>query len=136
MNTITIKTTIQAPIEKVWNYWTLPKHIINWNFASNDWCCPSAINNLQPGESFVWRMEAKDGSIGFDFTGTYEKIEKNRLITYKMPDGRNVLISFHPLENEVKVTETFDTEGTHTDEQQRAGWQSILDTFKNYVENN
>ncbi len=73
--TITIQTTINAPLDKVWECWTKPEHITQWNFASNDWCCPSATNELKPDGKLVWRMEAKDGSMGFDFTGTYKKIE-------------------------------------------------------------
>lgn len=132
---ITVSTTINAPIEKVWACWTKPEHIVNWNFASDEWCCPRATNDLEPGKSFVWRMEAKDESFGFDFTGTYSEIIENHSIAYTMTDGRTVSIEFTPLENGVVLSETtFDAEGTNSDEMQRAGWQAILNNFKTYVE--
>jgi len=134
MNRITVKTSVKADIDKVWNYWTKPEHITNWNFASDEWCCPKAENNLHPNEKFSWRMEPKDGSMGFDFEGTYDKIINKKLISYKMSDGRKVDIEFKQNGNEIEVSETFDAEGTNTDEQQRAGWQAILENFKKYVE--
>lgn len=133
-NTITVKTSVNADIDKVWNYWTKPEHIINWNFATDEWCCPKAENDLKPYGKFSWRMEAKDGSVGFDFTGIYDKVIEMELITYKMSDGRLVEIDFSENGNEVTVKETFDVEGTNLDEQQRAGWQAILENFKKYVE--
>ena len=131
---ITVQTTIQAKIDKVWSCWTKPEHITNWNFASDEWCCPKAINDLRPNGTFSWRMEAKDGSMGFDFTGDYEEVIEKELISYKMSDGRQVKIGFMNGENEVTISETFEAEGTNSDEQQRAGWQAILENFKNYVE--
>ena len=131
---ITVETTVNAPISKVWEYWTKPKHIINWNFASNDWHCPRASNDLKSGGEFNWRMEAKDGSMGFDFTGIYDQINENELITYKMSDGRKVEIKFSTIDGEVKLSESFEAEGTNSDEMQRLGWQSILENFKKYVE--
>lgn len=133
---ITVQTTIQADIDKVWNSWTKPEHIINWNFANEEWCCPKAKNDLKTNSKFTYRMEAKDGSMGFDFTGNYEKVIEKELITYKIEDGRLVKIEFSKKENEVIISETFDAEGTNSDEQQRAGWQAILDNFKKYVEQN
>lgn len=133
---ITIKTTIKAPMDKVWDYWTKPEHITKWNFATDEWQCPSATNDLRPNGEFNWRMEAKDSSAGFDFTGIYDKVKVNELITYKMSDGRNVEIHFSEINGEVTISEIFDTEGTNTDEQQRAGWQAILENFKKYVERN
>ncbi len=132
--TITVKTTIKADIHKVWNSWTKPEHIIKWNFANDEWCCPKAENDLKPDGTFSWRMEAKDGSTGFDFTGEYEKVIEKKLITYKMSDGRLVKIDFVENGDEVTISETFDAEGTNSDEQQRAGWQAILENFKKYVE--
>jgi uncharacterized protein YndB with AHSA1/START domain len=134
MNRITVETTVQAHIDKVWDYWTKPEHITNWNFANDEWCCPTAENDLKPNEKFSWRMEAKDGSMGFDFEGTYVKVIEKELISYSMSDGRKVDIEFVQNGNEVKVSETFDAEGTNSDEQQRAGWQAILGNFKKYVE--
>ncbi len=133
---ITVETSIKAPIEKVWEFWTNPQHITNWNFATDEWCCPSAINDLRPNGEFNWRMEAKDGSMGFDFTGKYDEVKLNELITYKMTDGRTVAINFLEFNNEVKLTEAFEAEGIHSGEQQRAGWQAILENFKKYVETN
>lgn len=133
---ITVETTIKAPISKVWESWTKPEHITNWNFASDEWYCPKAMNDLQSGGKFNWRMEAKDGSLGFDFTGVYDQIIDNELITYKMSDGRKVEIRFAEINNEVKLSESFEAEGTNSDEQQKAGWQAILSNFKNYVEQN
>lgn len=131
---ITVETEIDASIDKVWDYWILPEHIVNWNFASDEWCCPAATNDLKPGGEFVWRMEAKDGSMGFDFTGTYVKIDKEELITYTMTDGRKVEIHFVAEGNKTKLIESFEAEGTNSDELQRAGWQEILNNFKKYVE--
>ena len=134
MDKIKVSTSLKASLHTVWEYWTNPIHITNWNFANDDWCCPVAENNLEPNGTFSWRMEAKDGSVGFDFRGIYDQIVEHKLISYKMEDGRNVDIEFIQKENEVVVTETFDAEGTHSDEQQRAGWQAILENFKKYVE--
>ncbi len=134
MNRITVKVSVKADIDKVWNCWTDPEHITNWNFATEEWCCPKAENNLRPNEKFSWRMEAKDGSMGFDFEGTYNKIAEKEWISYKMSDGRKVDIEFTQNGNEIQVSETFDAEGTNSDELQRAGWQAILGNFKKYVE--
>ncbi|MFN3196487.1 MAG: SRPBCC family protein [Chlorobiota bacterium] len=133
-NRITVQCTINSDIDKVWESWTKPDHIINWNFASDEWCCPTAENDLKPGGKFISRMESKDGSMGFDFGGIYEEVKEKELISYKMQDGRKVDIRFISSGNNVEVVETFDAEGTNADEQQRAGWQSILNNFKNYVE--
>ena len=134
MNRITVKVSVKADIDKVWNCWTDPEHITNWNFATDEWCCPKVENNLRPNEKFSWRMEAKDGSVGFDFEGTYNKIAEKEWISYKMSDGRKVDIEFTQNGNEIQVSETFDAEGTNSDELQRAGWQAILGNFKKYVE--
>ena len=131
---ITIETTIVSQIDTVWECWTKPEHIDNWNFATDEWKCPSAENDLRVGGNFSWRMEAKDGSMGFDFTGTYQKVVDNELITYKMSDGRAVSVKFSDSGNEVQLSESFEAEGTNSDEQQRAGWQAILGNFKKYVE--
>ena len=132
--TITVQITIHADLEKVWSCWTEPNHITHWNFASEEWCCPKAKNDLKPNGEFSWRMEAKDGSIGFDFTGVYQTIIENELITYKMVDERLVKIDFIKQGNEVTLVETFEAEGTNSDELQRVGWQAILANFKGYVE--
>jgi uncharacterized protein YndB with AHSA1/START domain len=131
---ITVATTVNAPVQKVWDCWTKPEHITQWNNASDDWHTPSAKNDLRVGGSFVSRMEAKDGSMGFDFSGVYDAIRINEYIEYTIADGRKVKISFSGADNSTKVSESFDAENTHTHEMQKAGWQSILDNFKKYTE--
>ena len=133
-NKITVQTTVQADLRKVWEFWTRPEHIVNWNFASDDWCCPSATNDLRPNGAFNWRMESKDGKMGFDFTGTYDKISDGKLISYTMSDGRTVHIRFEPKGDGVDLSETFEAEETNSLELQRTGWQAILGNFKRYVE--
>lgn len=131
---ITIEATIKAPVEKVWNYWSAPKHIVQWNNASHDWHTPHAENDLRSGGKFSSRMEAKDGSLGFDFTGVYDQVKKHELITYSINDGRKVSVTFSADKNKTKITEAFEVENTHSIEQQKTGWQAILDNFKKYTE--
>ena len=131
---ITVHTTIQAPIEKVWQCWTGPEHITKWNQASPDWHTPKASNDLRVGGKFTSTMAAKDGSMSFDFEGVYDKVEPNQLIEYTIADGRKVSIQFNSNKNETSVVETFEAEGTNSLELQQAGWQAIMDSFKNYVE--
>lgn len=133
---ITIEATINAPVEKVWQYWTLPEHIMKWNNASEDWHTPYAENDLRTGGKFLSRMEAKDGSFGFDFSGIYDNVKTGELIEYSLGDGRRVKISFASSGNACRVTETFDPESTNSEEMQRSGWQSILNNFKKYTEEN
>lgn len=133
-NPITVSVVINAPLDKVWNYWTNPEHIINWNFASDDWCCPKAINNAITGGKFNWRMEAKDGSVGFDFFGQYDLVIDHERIEYEMGDGRKVEITFREKEGQVILDETFETEDANSAEMQRAGWQAILENFTKLVE--
>lgn len=134
--TITVKTTVKAHVEKVWKYWTTPEHITKWNQASDDWHSPSAQNDLRTGGKFLTRMEAKDGSMGFDFGGTYDDVQLNKLISYSMSDGRKVTVEFAGMGNETSVNETFDAEQENSIDMQRNGWQAILDNFKKYVETN
>lgn len=134
--TIAIETTINAPIEKVWNYWTSPEHITNWTFASEDWESPLAENDLRVGGKFKTRMQAKDGSAGFDFGGVYENVEENKVIEYSLDDNRHVSVRFEETSKGIKVTETFDPENENPIEMQKAGWQAILNNFKKYVEEN
>lgn len=131
---ITIHTTIHASIEKVWNCWTMPEHITQWCSASEDWHTPSASNDLQAGGSFTTRMEAKDGSFGFDFGGIYDEVIHHKKISYTMGDGRTVNILFSGDEIQTHITETFDPEDHHPLDMQQAGWQAILDNFKRYTE--
>lgn len=134
---ITVRTSVNAPVEKVWKLWTDPKHILHWNYASDDWYTPRAENDLRTGGKFLIRMEAKDNSTGFDFSGEYSKVRKYREIGYTIADGRKVSVTFIPNEkgNETKVTETFEAEQTNPLEMQHAGWKAILENFKNYAEN-
>jgi uncharacterized protein YndB with AHSA1/START domain len=131
---ITVDAAIKAPVDKVWNFWTDPKHIINWNNASDDWFTPKAELDLRPGGRFLERMEARDGSQGFDMTGVFKKVEPRRRIEYLMDDGRRVEISFESKGNETMISESFDPEEENAPEMQRTGWQSILNNFKTYVE--
>lgn len=138
MNTdvITISAEIDAPIEKVWEYFTEDQHIVKWNNASPDWHTPVAKNDLNIGGTFLYRMESRDGKIGFDFEGTYEEIQEHKLIIYFIADGRKVIVRFDSDENTTTVTETFEPEEVNSFEMQRSGWQAILNNFKEYVENN
>jgi len=131
---VTVQAVIQSPVEKVWKYWSEPEHIMKWNQASDDWHVPRAENDLRVGGKFVTRMEAKDGSMGFDFGGIYDVVKSHEEISYTMGDGRKVDIIFISQGNETKVVETFDAEGTHPVEHQQAGWQAIMDNFKKYTE--
>ncbi len=137
---ITVETTVNAPIETVWDCWTKPEHITKWNSASDDWHTPKATNDLREGGTFTSRMEAKDGSMGFDFGGTYTTVVEHKEIGYTMGDGRKVSVVFdsHPSTGSGKahthITETFDAESENSPEKQRQGWQAILDNFKKYAE--
>jgi uncharacterized protein YndB with AHSA1/START domain len=135
-NVINIQTTVIASVEKVWSYWTEPKHITQWNQASDDWQTTSAENDLRPGGSFSSRMEAKDGSFGFDFGGIYDAVEKNQRIEYTLGDGRKVRVIFSKNGDATTIEESFEAETTNPTEMQRAGWQAILDNFKKYTEAN
>lgn len=133
---ITVETVVKSPLEKVWKFWTTPEHIIKWNNASADWHTTKAENDLRTGGKFISRMEAKDGSAGFDFEGFYDEVKRHKLIAYSLADGRKVKISFDKMDNATKVVETFDAENENSIETQRGGWQSIMDNFKKYVEKN
>jgi uncharacterized protein YndB with AHSA1/START domain len=134
--TITIETTVNAPIEKVWSYWTKPEHIMQWSNASDEWHTPSSENDLRTNGKFKNKMAAKDGSVSFDFEGTYTAVTDHSYIEYVIADGRKVQITFLPTGNEVKITETFEAETTHPLDMQQSGWQAILDNFKKYTEGN
>lgn len=131
---ITVQTIINVPIEMVWKCWTNPKDIIIWNTASDDWHTVKAENELKPGGKFSSRMEAKDGSFGFDFYGIYDKIQNHQLIEYTLGDNRKVSITFSLEGDQTKVIETFEAENENSLELQKNGWQAILNNFKKYVE--
>jgi uncharacterized protein YndB with AHSA1/START domain len=133
---ITVESTIKAPVEKVWKLWNSPADIKNWCAASPDWHAPKAENDLKKGGRFTTRMEAKDGSFGFDFGGAYDEVVTNEAIAYTMDDGRTVKITFTKKDNETKVVETFEAEDQNPIEMQKGGWQAILDNFKKYAEAN
>ena len=137
MEPIKIDITILEPVQKVWDYFNGPKHIVNWNFAHESWHCPDAENDLEVGGKLKTRMEAKDGSFGFDFVGVYDEIVPMKLIKYHLEDGRKVEIRFEEIDpTTTKVTEIFDPEASNSIEMQRDGWYAILDNFHKYVENN
>ena len=132
---ITVSATIDAGIEKVWEYWTEPRHITNWNTATDEWHTPKAENDLKEGGRFVYRMEAKDGSFGFDFGGEYTEIREQELLAYKLDDGRKAKVSFEEKDKKVTLTEEFEVEDQNPVEMQKEGWQAILSNFKKYTEN-
>lgn len=133
---IKIEALVSADVNKVWNYYNSPEHITKWNFASDDWHCPNAENDLRVGGKLKSRMEAKDGSFGFDFEAVYDDVIEHEKIAYKLNDGREVETLFENLDGKIKITTTFDAETQNPVEMQKAGWQSILDNFKKYVETN
>lgn len=133
---ITVEALINAPIEKVWEFWTKPEHIMVWNAASDDWHTPSATNDLRTGGKFTSRMEAKDGSFGFDFEGIYDEVINMELIKYSMADGRKVQVDFIKEGNNTQIIEKFDPESVNPLDMQKAGWQAILNNFKKYTEAN
>jgi uncharacterized protein YndB with AHSA1/START domain len=133
--TITVQVVINAPVEQVWKLYTEPEHVMKWNNASNDWHTPRAENDLKVGGKFLYRMEAKDGSSGFDFEGTYEQVKTDELIVYSISDGRKVEVIFTKDDNaRTKMATAFDAENSNPIEMQRDGWQAILNNFKKYVE--
>jgi len=133
---ITISALLNAPIEKVWNSWTIPEHITKWNFAIDTWHCPTASNDLKVGGKYIARMEAKDGSLGFDFEALYDTVIDKQELTYTMTDGRKAKTIFVDKGSETSVTTIFDAESENPVEMQQQGWQSILNNFKKYVESN
>lgn len=133
---ITIEAEVNAPVEKVWNSWTAPEHIVNWCHASDDWHCPKAENDIRTGGKFSTTMAAKDGSFSFDFGGIYTEVIENESIKYTMDDGRTATITFIREDDKTFIEESFEAEGMNTLELQRGGWQAILNNFKNYTETN
>lgn len=131
---ITIEATINAPIEKIWQLWTNPDDITQWSTPSPEWHTPRATQDLRKGGRFVSRMEARDGSAGFDFGGTYDAVKPNQQLDYTIDDGRKVHTTFSQEGQLTKVTQTFEAESENPIEMQRGGWQAILDSFKRYAE--
>lgn len=131
---ITISATTSAPIARVWQAFTTPADITRWNFANEDWCCPRATVDLKVGGAYKARMEAKDGSFGFDFEAVYEEVVPLKAITLAMSDGRRARTTFESASTGTKVTTVFDAEAQNPIEMQRGGWQAILDNFRRHVE--
>ena len=131
---IAVEARVNAPVAKVWKHWTTTADIMKWNAASDDWHTPSASNDLRVGGTFKARMEAKDGSVGFDFEGIYTEVRPNEVIVYRLGDEREVRVEFKAEGSSTVVRETFTAESTHSIEMQRGGWQSILNRFKEFVE--
>ena len=131
---ITIETTVKSDLDTVWQAWNNPDDIKQWNAPSDDWHTTGSTVDLREGGNFTARMEAKDGSAGFDFGGTYTKVVPRRLVEYQMDDERSVQVEFSEVPGGVKVKETFDAETENPPEAQRQGWQSILDNFARHVE--
>ena len=134
-NRITVAATIDADAKKAWDYYTQPEHITQWNFAAPSWHCPSATNNMVVGGKYFARMEARDGSFGFDFEAIYDEINSGQSFTYSFGD-RTLTVEFKSLINQTEVIIVFDPEDENPIEMQKGGWQSILDNFKNYTETN
>ena len=135
-NKITVETAINASLEKVWEYFTNSNHVEKWNYASPDWHCPKAENNLHVNGKFNYTMAAKDGSFSFDFWGTYTEIKKHHYINSVLGDNRQMEVSFIENGTLTQVVETFEAENENPIELQKQGWQAILDNFKNYTEHN
>jgi len=135
-NRITVECTIKSNLDKVWNYWTTPEQIMQWNNASADWHTPKASNDLKVGGRFCFTMAAKDGSFSFDFEGTYTEVIDNKSIKYILDDDREVAVDFIAIGDMVEVVETFEAETQNTLELQQFGWQAILNNFKKLVETN
>ncbi|ANH83718.1 activator of HSP90 ATPase [Niabella ginsenosidivorans] len=131
---ISVQTIINADAAKVWEYYTDPGHITRWNFASDDWYCPRAVNDLKAGGKYTARMEAKDGSAGFDFEAVYDEIIDGKKIVYTIADGRKVTITFEEAGDKTKTTTLFEAENENPVAMQQQGWQAILDNFKTYTE--
>jgi uncharacterized protein YndB with AHSA1/START domain len=133
---ILVQATIAADKQKAWDYYTKPEYITKWNFASDDWHCPSATNDMRVGGKYNARMEAKDGSFGFDFEATYDEIIPGESFQYTMPDGRRVNVSFEDSGSQTEVKVLFDAETVNSVELQKGGWHMILDNYKKFTEGN
>lgn len=131
---ITVKASTKESLEKAWDYFTNPKHIVNWCFASDDWHCPKAENDLKVGGTFSTTMASKDGKISFDFGGTYTEVEPMKKYAYTMADGRKVTVKFHVIDGQTIITENFEPENTNPEDMQRSGWQAMMDNYKKYLE--
>lgn len=135
MQKLTVTSEINKPLNEVWDFFNNPEHIVNWNFAHESWECPSAKNDMKVDGKLEVRMQAKDGSFGFDLVGIYDQVVENELLKYHFEDHRNIEVIFEKLsDNKTKVTENFDPENMNPLDFQKDGWQAILDNFKKYSE--
>ena len=132
---VTVSVIVKASLEQAWKVWLTPEHIKQWNFASEDWECPSASVDLRIGGQLASRMQAKDGSFGFDLVCTFTQIVEYEMLEYEMEDGRVVEVKFREIDGGIEIIETFDAEESNPVEMQQAGWQSILNNYKRYIEN-
>ncbi len=136
MEPIKLNVTILKPVQKVWEYFTQPEHITHWHFATEEWKCPSAKSDLREGGRFVYRMEAKDGSFGFDYSGIFDEIVPEKHIVYTLDDDRKVHVVFNALDpGTTEINQTFEPEKKNSVEMQRDGWDKILHNFEKYAEN-
>lgn len=135
MDKIKVQATISAAKQQVWDYYTKPEHITQWNFADPSWCCPTASNDMKIGGKYIARMEAKDGSFGFDFEATYTEIKEGEHFSYEF-GGRYATVEFNAQQEQTELTIIFDPETENPVDLQRQGWQAILNNFKNYTETN
>jgi len=133
---ITVENIVNAPVQKVWDYWNNPDHVTQWCYASEEWHAPWAKADMRVGGTFTTKMEAKDGSMGFEFSGVYDALIENEYIEYTIADGRKVTITFTANGDTTKIVESFEAESMNPIEMQKGGWQSILDNFKKYTESN
>lgn len=131
---ITVHTVVNASPERTWEFWTLPEHVRKWNNAAPGWHTPCAVSDLRPGGRFDYRMEAKDGSVGFNFTGVFDEVRPPGVLAYILGDGRKVRVTFIARGSRTEVWETFEAESANSPKLQRQGWQAILDNFKIYIE--
>ena len=135
-NKLKIETVVNKNLNTAWDAYTKPEHITKWNFANDDWCCPSVENELKVGGKYKARMEAKDGSFGFDFEAVYEEFTPLKKLTLKMSDGRAATTEFHNVGGKTKIITVFDAEKENPEQMQKDGWQAILTNFKKYIELN
>ena len=131
---IKVDVLVNASLEETWKCFTQPEHIVNWNAASEDWCCPSARSDLKAGGSFSYRMEARDGSMGFDFSGKFNEVDFQRHILILLDDNRSLEVWFEAVDGGIRVTEEFETDNMNPPELQQQGWQAILNAYKNYCQ--
>ncbi len=136
MDKITIRTTVEAPLQKVWDFWTQIEHIAGWAFASDDWGAEGISNHLEKGGKFSSRMFAKDGSFEFLYSGKYNEVVETKFLDYTLDDGRNVVVNFEETSEGIHIIQSFEPESENPIEMQRDGWQAYLDNFKQYVEGN